>query len=364
MRRYGGIARTHRSKTMSGVDTKNSDFALQRELLAKVSRTFALTIPALPDRLERVVGNAYLLCRIIDTIEDAAELDADAQAEFFQQFIAVVKGTADAGAFARALAPEVAGHASADECRLIEHTPRVLAITAGFSAEEQAALADCITTMGRGMARFQRCKSRHGLANLAEHSEYCYVVAGCVGEMLTRLFIAHVPQLAARRRELMRLAVAFGQCLQMTNILKDFWEDSADGVCWLPRDVFAEQGLDLAAVRPGDPRFVRGYRRLLGVARACDNDALAYVLLLPERETAMRNFCLWALYMAVLTQRKIAARPGFGRGEAVKISRRSVRLSVAWSRLAAGQDKALKASFALLERGLPDAEPATLERSA
>src|SRR5690625_882160 len=66
MQRYGGTARTHRSKTMSGVDTKNSDFALQRELLAKVSRTFALTIPALPEHLERVVGNAYLLCRIID----------------------------------------------------------------------------------------------------------------------------------------------------------------------------------------------------------------------------------------------------------------------------------------------------------
>src|SRR5699024_8012214 len=160
------------------------------------------------------------------------------------------------------------------------------------------------------------------------------------------------------RQELMRRAVSFGQCLQMTNILKDFWEDRADGVCWLPRDVFAEQGLELATARPGDPRFVRGYRRLLGIAHACDNDALAYVLLLPERETALRNFCLWALYMAVLTQRKMTARPGFGRGEEVKIRRRSVSLSVAWSRLAAGQNTALKASFALLRRGLPESQPA------
>lgn len=347
-----------------GTDTRNGEFALQRELLARVSRTFALTIPALPERLERVVGNAYLLCRITDTIEDAAGLDAAQQADYFQRFIAVVKGEADAAAFARALVPEVMGHASADECRLVEQTPHVVAMSASFSAEERTALVACVSVMGQGMAKFQRKKSLAGLANLTEHAEYCYVVAGCVGEMLSRLFIAHVPELAPRRTELMRLAVSFGQCLQMTNILKDFWEDRAAGVCWLPRDVFAAEGLDLATVRPGDPRFVRGYRRLVSIAHACDNDALAYVLLLPERETALRNFCLWALYMAVLTQRKIASRPGFACGEEVKISRRSVRLSVAWSRLAAGRNTALKASFALLERGLPAIEISKLDRSA
>src|SRR5699024_11466279 len=131
---------------------------------------------------------------------------------------------------------------------------------------------DFIAIMGHGMARFQRRKSVAGLANLAEHAEYCYVVAGCVGEMLTRLFIAHRPELAPRRADMMRLAVSFGRCLQMTDILKDFWEERAAGACWWPRDVFRDEGLDLAAVRPGDPRFVRGYRRLVGIAHACDND--------------------------------------------------------------------------------------------
>lgn len=349
---------------MAGMDKNNDDLELQRALLARVSRTFALTIPALPDRLERVVGNAYLLCRITDTIEDAARFDADAQAEFFERFIAVVKEEADAAGFARALAGELAAHVSADECRLIEHTPRIMAITAQFSAEERAALADCVTVMGHGMAGFQRKKGVAGLANLGEHARYCYVVAGCVGEMLTRLFIAHVPELAPRRAQMMRLAVSFGQCLQMTNILKDFWEDRAAGVCWLPRDVFFDEGLDLAEAQPGDPRFARGYRRLLSMAHEYDDEALAYTLLLPERETELRNFCLWALYMAVLTQRKLISHPDFASSEEVKISRHSVRLSVAWSRMAAGQDTALRASFAMLGRGLPPAETHELEQSA
>ena len=43
---------------------------LEAELLAKVSRTFALTIPQLPAPLADWVGNAYLICRIAGTIEE------------------------------------------------------------------------------------------------------------------------------------------------------------------------------------------------------------------------------------------------------------------------------------------------------
>ena len=44
------------------------DYEIQ--ILNKVSRSFALTIPQLPKKLRRTVTNAYLLCRIVDTIED------------------------------------------------------------------------------------------------------------------------------------------------------------------------------------------------------------------------------------------------------------------------------------------------------
>ncbi|MGH8162425.1 MAG: squalene/phytoene synthase family protein [Gammaproteobacteria bacterium] len=338
------------------------DFVLQRELLDGVSRTFALTLPALPERLERVVGNAYLLCRIADTIEDAADLDAAAQREFCERFIAIVEGAGEPGAFAREFAPHLAAHASADERRLIAEIPRVIAITASFTDAERTALADCLKVMAPGMAAFQRKKNVAGLADLAEHAEYCYVVAGCVGEMLTRLFVEYLPELAPRRAELMHLAVSFGQCLQMTNILKDFWEDRANGACWLPRDVFLAEGLDLAEVKPSDPRFARGYHRLLGLARAHAEAALAYTLAIPARERGIRNFCLWALFMAVLTQRKLFAHPGFADGAAVKIRRRSVRATVAWCRAASGSDAALKASFNLLARGLPRDEEGEPER--
>ncbi|MGH8127459.1 MAG: squalene/phytoene synthase family protein [Gammaproteobacteria bacterium] len=333
------------------------DEQLQKELLERVSRTFALTIPALPSALARVVGNAYLLCRIADTIEDAAALDPDALHTHCERFIAVVEGRGDAKEFAREFQPHLAAHASVDEKRLIECTPRVLAITATFDDYERQALADCVRVMGRGMVRFQRRKSTAGLADLAEHAEYCYVVAGCVGEMLTRLFVHYLPALEPRREELMAHAVSFGQCLQMTNILKDFWEDRANGACWLPRDVFLDEGLDLAEVTPGDPRFARGYRRLIGLAHAHADAALSYTLALPAREPGLRNFCLWALFMAVVGHRKLLEHPDFASGAEVKISRRTVRRVVLWCRLAAKSNAALRVSFKWLTRNLPPPRP-------
>ncbi len=120
-------------------------------------------------------------------------LAATEQLDFCERFIAVVKNGGDAAAFAHDFAPHLAASASDDERRLIAETPRVLRNHGAFRPAERAALGDCVAVMGRGMAAFQRQKSIAGLADLDEHARYCYVVAGCVGEMVTRLFIEHRP---------------------------------------------------------------------------------------------------------------------------------------------------------------------------
>ena len=59
----------------------------QMEHLQKVSRTFALTIPLLPPQLTDWVGNAYLLCRIADTIEDDAVMNNEDKARELEAFV-------------------------------------------------------------------------------------------------------------------------------------------------------------------------------------------------------------------------------------------------------------------------------------
>ena len=153
----------------------------------------------------------------------------------------------------------------------------------------------------------------------------------------------------------MARTVSFGQGLQMTNILKDIWEDRERGLCWLPRDVFERHGFDLADLSPGSgaPGFRAGMKELIGIAIGHLQDALDYTLLLPASERGMRRFCLWALGMAVLTLRKIHRNLGFASGAEVKITRRSVRGTVLVSNLLTGRDRLLRASFWLSTRGLP-----------
>ncbi|MBI4696293.1 MAG: phytoene/squalene synthase family protein [Gammaproteobacteria bacterium] len=332
-----------------------ADEAFQNDILQHVSRTFALTIPVLPPQLSRAVANAYLLCRIADTIEDDADLGFDAKRHYSQLFLALVRGEGDIAAFGPILAPQLAAHTLDAERELIAHTDAVLRITHSLNAAQREALERCVRIMTDGMVFYQGQETLDGVENQPAMDRYCYYVAGVVGEMLTDLFVDHCPELAPRKPELMRLAVSFGQGLQMTNILKDIWEDRARGACWLPRDEFVRRGIQLSRLAPGEggAGYQDALRHLVGIAHGHLRNALGYTLEMPVRETGIRNFCLWALGMAVLTLRKIDETPNFTSGQDVKISRRSVKTTVMLSRLAVKSNVALRALFAFASLGLP-----------
>ena len=335
---------------------------LQAGLLDGVSRTFALTIPQLPPSLSPIVANAYLLCRIIDTIEDEPTLNLAQKQGFSEHFVSALTNAAHARTFVAQLTPLLSQKTSPAEHVLIRHTPEVLAITAGFTPHAQRAIYHCVTVMAHGMVEFSQIRSLSGLVDLAHLDRYCYFVAGVVGELLTALFCDYSPAIAQRQAALSRLAVSFGQGLQMTNILKDIWEDRARGACWLPREVFRQHGFDLAGLTPGqfDPRFGQALDRLIALACWHLERALDYTCLLPSHETRLRNFCLWALGMAVLTLRKIHRHPDFTAGHQVKISRRTVRLTVTVSRLSAAHNRLLRLFFNLSQHRLPTLAPSSM----
>ena len=238
---------------------------------------------------------------------------------------------------------------------LIHHTRRVIRITHDFSERQRAALARCIRIMSRGMADFQQSKTIDGLTDMPHMDRYCYHVAGVVGEMLTELFCDYSREIDAQASELQKLAVSFGQGLQMTNILKDVWEDRGRGACWLPRDVFQRVGFDLSRLAEDYERekFSHGLSEIIGIARLHLHNALSYTLLIPGREAGLRRFCLWALGMAVLTLRKVHANMYFTSGQQVKISRRSVKAVVLVSNLSVSNDALLKLLFGGFTRSLP-----------
>lgn len=341
--------------TMPTIATPD-DARYQEHILQGVSRTFALTIPQLPPTLRAVIGNAYLLCRIVDTVEDDSALTLGQTHQLAGMFTEVVSGSADAEIFAQTLYPLLSEHTIPAEHDLIKNTSAVIRMTHSFNTVQRQALERCIRIMSQGMAAYQEKESLSGLENMAAMDLYCYHVAGVVGEMLTELFCDYSPEINQYKPVLMKLAVSFGQGLQMTNILKDIWEDRKRGACWLPRDIFLERGFDLDNLQPG--RFEQGFHdglgSLIGIAKAHLHNAIRYTCLIPSHETGIRRFCLWAIGMAVLTLNKINRKRDFTAGTQVKISRRSVRATVLITSLLVRQDWALKKIFTLASRNLPE----------
>ncbi len=333
----------------------HSDEDYQDQILPSVSRTFALTIPQLPPDLSRSVTNAYLLCRVADTIEDEPQIAPPDTLLYMERFSDAVAGVADAQVLGTELADKLSQWTLPAERELIINLARVIRVTRQLPLRQQTAIRRCVDTMCHGMHQFQRTASVRGLDTLEDLDSYCYYVAGVVGEMLTELFCTHAPDIEQHRAALSRLAPSFAQGLQMTNILKDVWEDRSRGACWLPQEVFSRYGVDLSHLAAGSvgSGFAAGMHELVGVAHAHLRNALTFTLLIPARESGIRRFCLWAIGLAVLTLKRIAANPGFTEGSQVKVSRRTVAVTLALCNVALHRNGLLRFLFNRAATGLP-----------
>ncbi|SNX28985.1 farnesyl-diphosphate farnesyltransferase [Polynucleobacter meluiroseus] len=307
------------------ITDSTADLAYQKAILSSVSRTFALTIPLLPPQIEKVIGNTYLLCRTIDTIEDATELTPSEKQDLSQLFLDTVLAKRPDQAFVETCLQSLKHHTNQDELDLIAHTPTVLRILYSCSLEEQAAVYRCITIMSTGMSYFHGKQGREGLEDLREFEKYCYVVAGVVGELLTAIFSAYSPAFKQRIQGHEQLAISFGQALQMTNILKDAEEDKARGVSWKPAQLSQKELLQIA------------YQKL--------QDALAYILLIPKEEIGIRRFCFLAFGLSTLNLNKLAHNLSSPDNSEVKLTRKTVEAFYLWTKLSAGSNLLVSSFF-------------------
>jgi farnesyl-diphosphate farnesyltransferase len=222
-------------------------------LLEKTSRTFALSIPLLPEPTRNQVTVAYLLFRIADTFEDAAQWPRERRIRALHQFAEMLDGEADPAAPRSAAAVEERARAWAAALpsehqgylELLAATPFVLRRFLDLEPEARRIVGHHTVRTAHGMARFVARTDEAGDLTLAGEDDlvdYCYVVAGSVGEMLTDLFVLHREALAADALYLRARAPLFGEALQLVNILKDSDADAREGRRFLPA------GLDRATV--------------------------------------------------------------------------------------------------------------------
>lgn len=228
------------------------------DLLEKTSRTFALSIPLLPEPTRDEVTVAYLLFRIADTFEDATAWPRDRRTGALEEFCRLLE--APRREDAPRLAAEWARHVPVEHQgyrELLRETPFVLERYASLEEEGRETILRHTVRTARGMAGIVERTDGDGvlrLRDLQDLRDYCYIVAGIVGEMLTDLFLSRRPRLDPVAPYLRERSARFGEGLQLVNILKDSATDANEGRLYLPPEVgrtevfeLAHRGLEAAA---------------------------------------------------------------------------------------------------------------------
>ncbi len=219
-------------------------------LLGLTSRTFGLSIPLLPEPHRHQMSLAYLLFRVADTLEDADGKPRSERLAALAQLREVL----------RAPNMSVAEQAATEWCKwrpsqhtgymqLLEAFPGLLATVLELDRTPRSIIMEHTQRTVDGMASFVSQSADDGslrLQSLGSLHEYCYSVAGIVGEMITELFVTGNRDLANLRATLMQHAVAFGEGLQLVNILKDARQDAHAGRCYLPADIPLSQVFEIA----------------------------------------------------------------------------------------------------------------------
>ena len=297
-------------------------------MLPKVSRTFAAAIGLLDAPTEAWVTTAYLLCRVVDTVEDAPDLEWAARRAMFHAFEDALEGRG-ADAFVT-LADRLP---NGDDGDLARSLPRVLAVLDELPSEVVGATRRHVGEMTYGMALYARrramdvARAPDRLTSLADEKDlrrYCYFVAGTVGHLLTSLFAAGDDAVAERRDRLARHAEGFGLLLQLTNIVKDVTDDAERGWCFVPRAFCTDAGIqpeDMLAPAHRDAAL-RAVGRVADLASGHLEDAARYVATLPQDAESTRRFCLFPMLLAARTLEVARGNPAcVTRGEPVKVER-------------------------------------------
>ncbi|WP_051341542.1 presqualene diphosphate synthase HpnD [Azospirillum halopraeferens] len=144
---------------------------------------------------------------------------------------------------------------------------------------------------------------------------YCRRVAGAVGLLAVRVFDRADPESEA-------FALALGEALQLTNILRDLAEDAGLGRLYLPAEL-----LDAAGITARDPAAVLAHPALPGVCAALAARAEARFVEAEHRMARCRRANLWAAEaMMVLYRRLLAALVARGwhdPGQRVRLRKRA-----------------------------------------
>ena len=272
--------------------------------LNRVSRTFALTIRLLREPFRTYASAAYLLCRIVDTVEDCESISTDAKCRYLLDFNGRISGARNAPpGHANELFPEPASW----EERLTLHEPAILAMVQSFPDPIRDIIFRYVVEMSEGMVLFLKQQDENGVLHFESDEQldqYCYFVAGTVGLMMNEIFatISGNDKTGAKES-----AVELGIGLQLTNIVKDIRKDRLRNIHYCPVGR-TPHWPNQASIRPvDDPNW-----EIYSLASATISHLTGgkeYILGLESNSTQYKRFCIINYLMAWKTLESCIKKP-------------------------------------------------------
>ena len=179
---------------MSDTSESQHERNLGGQLLASVSRSFYLTLKALPAELREPISLAYLLARTADTIADTEAVPASVRLDCLDAFSVLIRGEETVGVtdLSRQLNADFCPHQSDEaERRLMEHFSESLAWLGTMRGNALNAIRSVLDPIIDGqrldIQRFPGDGEIRSLKTASDLDTYTWQVAGCVGEFWTRL---------------------------------------------------------------------------------------------------------------------------------------------------------------------------------
>lgn len=243
--------------------------------LNRVSRSFAFCIERLNNPLREWISCSYLLCRVLDTIEDSPWRTWVEQGQEFDLFQKALVG--------KAQIPDLwflrfSEQISEGEKALLKDAPILFSKFAMFPEKVQSAIRPNVFEMSEGMRYYSRRIRKTPLRSLDELEDYCFYVAGLVGGILTRLISVADGEASTKMSSLLPVSYQFGTFLQKINILKDERVDTEKGRI-----------------------FISDRAALISSLRQDATAAFEYLIQLPKQLKSFKLFCAWSLFLGLFT---------------------------------------------------------------
>ncbi len=278
---------------LTELSQSSDDISFCYEALKKVSRSFAVVIQQLPEKLKRPVCLFYLILRGLDTIEDDMSIDNSTKEKMLL-------------AFANRINKEDFTLENVGDTQVYQdlmlHFDKIVREYQNLGQEYKDVITEITHEMAIGMNKY----AQKIVKSYQDWNDYCYYVAGIVGVGLSKLFLASKIE-SSEELKTKAVSIEMGLFLQKTNIIRDFAEDLEMGRVFWPEESWKDKVKHLSELQSGEEKGLAALNEIICNALSHVPACLKYLKSITNQE--IFRFCAIPQLMAIATLHELYNNP-------------------------------------------------------